>query len=74
LRWSWVRRDVLPSMAMNSCRFGHSAAILRLDVEGNLWCGWAGGEGRVGVMIFAAAAAPASMLRLVISMGYPPGN
>ena len=47
---------------------------LRLDVDGNLWCGWADGEGRDGVMIFVAAAAPASMLRLVISMGYPSGN
>ena len=27
LRLSWVRREVLPSMAMSSCRPGHSAAI-----------------------------------------------
>ena len=27
LRWSWVRRAVLPSIAMNSCRSGQSAAI-----------------------------------------------
>jgi gluconolactonase len=25
---------------------------LRVDVDGNLWCGWGGGEGRDGVMIF----------------------
>jgi sugar lactone lactonase YvrE len=23
---------------------------LRVDVDGNLWCGWAGGEGRAGVI------------------------
>jgi gluconolactonase len=23
-----------------------TADSLRLDVDGNLWCGWAGGEGR----------------------------
>ncbi len=25
---------------------------LRVDVDGNLWCGWGGGEGNDGVMIF----------------------
>ena len=25
---------------------------LRVDVDGNLWCGWAGGEGLDGVMVF----------------------
>ena len=24
----------------------------RVDVDGNLWCGWAGGEGLDGVMVF----------------------
>jgi gluconolactonase len=28
---------------------------LRLDVDGNLWCGWQGGEGLDGVMIFNPA-------------------
>jgi gluconolactonase len=27
---------------------------LRLEVDGNLWCGWDGGEGRDGVMIIKA--------------------
>ena len=26
---------------------------LRVDIDGNLWCGWGGGEGHDGVMIFA---------------------
>jgi gluconolactonase len=31
---------------------------LRLDVDGNLWCGWQGGEGLDGVMIFNPAGQP----------------
>jgi gluconolactonase len=31
---------------------------LRLDVDGNLWCGWGGGEGNDGVRIFNAAGQP----------------
>jgi gluconolactonase len=31
---------------------------LRLDVDGNLWCGWQGGEGLDGVMIFNSAGQP----------------
>jgi gluconolactonase len=31
---------------------------LRLDVDGNLWCGWQGGDGLDGVMIFNPAGQP----------------
>jgi gluconolactonase len=31
---------------------------LRLDVDGNLWCGWDGGEGRDGVMIINKGGVP----------------
>jgi gluconolactonase len=37
---------------------------LRLDVDGNLWCGWAGGDGLDGVMIFNAAGAPIGRIDL----------
>jgi gluconolactonase len=37
---------------------------LRLDVDGNLWCGWAGGEGLDGVMIFNKAGAPIGRIDL----------
>jgi gluconolactonase len=37
---------------------------LRLDVDGNLWCGWAGGEGLDGVMIFNNAGAPIGRIDL----------
>ena len=31
---------------------------LRVDVDGNLWCGWGGGEGHDGVMILNSAGMP----------------
>ncbi len=31
---------------------------LRLDIDGNLWCGWAGGEGLDGVMVINPAGQP----------------
>ena len=34
---------------------GGIADGLRVDVDGNLWCGWGGGAGNDGVMIFNAA-------------------
>ena len=34
---------------------GGIADGLRVDVDGNLWCGWGGGAGNDGVMIFSAA-------------------
>jgi sugar lactone lactonase YvrE len=37
---------------------------LRLDVDGNLWCGWAGGDGLDGVMIFNSAGAPIGRIDL----------
>jgi gluconolactonase len=37
---------------------------LRLDVDGNLWCGWSGGEGLDGVMIFNNAGAPIGRIDL----------
>jgi gluconolactonase len=37
---------------------------LRLDVDGNLWCGWAGGEGLDGVMIFNSAGQPIGHINL----------
>jgi gluconolactonase len=36
---------------------GGIADGLRVDVDGNLWCGWGGGAGNDGVMIFNAAGA-----------------
>ncbi len=37
---------------------------LRVDVDGNLWCGWAGGEGRDGVMIFNKGGVPIGRIDL----------
>jgi gluconolactonase len=34
---------------------GGVADGLRLDIDGNLWCGWGGGPGNDGVMVFNAA-------------------
>jgi gluconolactonase len=31
---------------------------LRVDIDGNLWCGWQGGEGLDGVMVFNPAGQP----------------
>jgi hypothetical protein len=36
----FVRAETVPPMACASI----------VDVDGNLWCGWAGGEGRAGVI------------------------
>jgi gluconolactonase len=37
---------------------------LRVDVDGNLWCGWAGGEGLDGVMIFNKGGLPIGRIDL----------
>jgi gluconolactonase len=37
---------------------------LRVDVDGNLWCGWGGGEGHDGVMIFNASGEPIGRIEL----------
>lgn len=37
---------------------------LRADVAGNLWCGWGGGEGLDGVMVFAPDATPIGQILL----------
>ena len=37
---------------------------LRVDLDGNLWCGWAGGEGRDGVMIFNKVGVPIGHIEL----------
>ena len=37
---------------------------LRVDVDGNLWCGWGGGEGHDGVMIFNSSGAPIGRIDL----------
>ena len=37
---------------------------LRVDVDGNLWCGWAGGEGLDGVMIFNKGGVPIGHIEL----------
>ena len=36
----------------------------RLDLEGNLWCGWGGGEGLDGVRVFAPTAEPIGQIHL----------
>jgi gluconolactonase len=37
---------------------------LRVDIDGNLWCGWGGGEGQDGVMVFNAAGKPIGRIDL----------
>ena len=37
---------------------------LRVDVDGNLWCGWAGGEGLDGVMILNKGGEPIGRIDL----------
>src|SRR5262249_9884599 len=37
---------------------GGIADGFRIDVEGNLWCGWGGGAGNDGVMVFNSAGEP----------------
>jgi len=37
---------------------------LRVDIDGNLWCGWGGGEGHDGVMIFNSSGAPIGRIDL----------
>jgi gluconolactonase len=37
---------------------------LRVDIDGNLWCGWGGGEGLDGVMIFNPAGEPIGRIDL----------
>jgi gluconolactonase len=37
---------------------------LRVDIDGNLWCGWGGGEGHDGVMIFNPSGAPIGRIDL----------
>ena len=37
---------------------------LRVDVDGNLWCGWGGGEGHDGVMVFNAGGEPIGRIDL----------
>jgi gluconolactonase len=37
---------------------------LRVDIDGNLWCGWQGGEGLDGVMIFNPAGVPIGQIEL----------
>jgi gluconolactonase len=36
----------------------------RLDLEGNLWCGWGGGEGHDGVRVFSPTAEPIGHIHL----------
>jgi gluconolactonase len=43
---------------------GGIADGLRLDVDGNLWCGWGGGAGNDGVMIFNSAGSPIGRIDL----------
>jgi gluconolactonase len=50
--------DVAPGGALSNRRpfidgGGASPDGLRIDEQGNLWCGWAGGEGVDGVRVFA---------------------
>ena len=37
---------------------------LRIDADGNLWCGWAGGEGIDGVRVFTPTAEPLGHIHL----------
>jgi gluconolactonase len=43
---------------------GGVADGLRLDIDGNLWCGWGGGPGNDGVMVFNAAGKPIGRIDL----------
>jgi len=43
---------------------GGIADGLRLDIDGNLWCGWGGGAGNDGVMIFNPAGKPIGRIDL----------
>src|SRR5712692_5062192 len=43
---------------------GGIADGLRVDVDGNLWCGWGGGAGNDGVMIFNSAGKPIGRIDL----------
>jgi gluconolactonase len=43
---------------------GGIADGLRVDVDGNLWCGWGGGAGNDGVMIFNPAGNPIGRIDL----------
>ena len=36
----------------------------RIDIEGNLWCGWGGGEGLDGVRVFSPTAEPIGHIHL----------
>jgi gluconolactonase len=43
---------------------GGIADGLRVDIDGNLWCGWGGGAGNDGVMIFNSAGKPVGRIEL----------
>jgi gluconolactonase len=43
---------------------GGIADGFRVDVDGNLWCGWGGGAGNDGVMVFNAAGKPIGRIDL----------
>jgi gluconolactonase len=43
---------------------GGIADGFRVDVDGNLWCGWGGGAGHDGVMVFNAAGQPIGRIDL----------
>jgi len=43
---------------------GGIADGFRIDVDGNLWCGWGGGAGNDGVMVFNAAGKPIGRIDL----------
>lgn len=46
------------------CEDGESPDGFRVDIDGNLWCGWGMGEGRDGVKVFDPAGKPIGFIEL----------